>query len=196
MQRDFPLFQSHLDLAHAYWKQILQPGDWAIDATCGNGNDTLKLVEILGSALGGVIGIDLQQEAIEKTHELLSSKLSKESLGKVHLFTQSHASFPDIALKAPVRLIVYNLGYLPRGDKNLTTLTQTTLESVTRSLERIVPGGAISITCYPGHEEGAKEEIALLKMISSLSSDTWIACHHRFINREKAPSLLLIQKNR
>ena len=68
-KRHFPIFNSHLNLAHHYWERLLRPGDWAIDATCGNGNDTLKLAQILGE--GGVIGIDIQQEAINKTEALL-----------------------------------------------------------------------------------------------------------------------------
>src|SRR5262245_56974336 len=71
----FPLFQSHIDLAHSYWKRLLQDGDWAIDATCGAGFDTLKLAEF-GA---GVIGIDIQEEAIRRTEELLKSSLSAEA---------------------------------------------------------------------------------------------------------------------
>lgn len=190
MQRHFPLFHSHIDLAHQYWERILQDGDLAIDATCGNGNDTLKLAEILHKS-GTVIGMDIQEEAIARTKALLSH-LPQERLARIHLYHQSHANFPP--LRDPVRLIVYNLGYLPKGNKQFTTMTQSTMESLGKALELVMPGGAISITCYPGHDEGAKEEKAILEMIAHLSAMSWNVCHHTFLNRAASPSLILIQR--
>ncbi|MBS0604382.1 MAG: methyltransferase domain-containing protein [Verrucomicrobia bacterium] len=194
MQRQFSLFQSHLDLAHAYWERLLKPGDWAIDATCGNGQDTLKLAQILGKS-GGVIGIDIQEEAIARSRELLHSHPTADLLAGVHLFRQSHEEFPPLSSERPIRLIVYNLGYLPRGDKGITTLTETTLQSISRGLELVMPGGAISITCYPGHSEGAREERTLLEWASQLSPSNWNICLHSFPNRSASPRLLLLQKS-
>jgi hypothetical protein len=193
MQRHFSAFHSHLELAHQYWEKILQPGDWAIDATSGNGNDTLKLAQILASN-GTIIGIDIQEEAIMRTQALLKSKLTSEALTRIHLHCQSHTDFPIIASSHPIRLVVYNLGYLPKGDKSRTTLTTSTLESIHKALNLVMPGGAISIMCYPGHEEGAKEEKAIIEEVSQLSSHLWSASHHRFINRLASPSLILLQK--
>ncbi len=188
MHSHFPLFRSHLDLAHQYWEKLLQAGDWAIDATCGNGHDTLKLAEILSKRNGGVIGIDIQPEAIAKTRALLREY-------DVALYCQSHADFPPLAKEKPVRLIVYNLGYLPGGDKAFTTMTESTLASVRKASELIVPGGALSITCYPGHAEGAIEQRALLQELAEWPPEVWNICHHTFPQRPLAPSVLLIQKS-
>ncbi len=188
----FPLFQSHLDLAHKYWEDLIQSGDWAIDATCGAGNDTLKLAGFQG--IGGVIGVDIQEEAIVRTQELLGKSLPSDALSRVHLFQQSHADFPKLAKSVPVKLVVFNLGYLPKGNKQLTTMTQTTLQSVQKALELITPGGAVSITCYPGHPEGAVEQKALIEMLANLSAFIWNVCFLSFLNRKAAPSLILIQK--
>ena len=197
MFKHFPIFHSHLDLAHQYWERILQKADWAIDATCGNGNDTLKLAEILfqNAPLGGLIGIDIQEEAIHRTKDLLRSHLSEKSLAHIHLYSQSHADFPSLAFENPIRLIVYNLGYLPKGNKQLTTQTESSLKSIRQALKLVISGGAVSITCYPGHEEGAREEKAILEEVSRLSPATWNVCYHRFPNRLASPSLLLIQKS-
>src|SRR5882672_6066525 len=125
MRRQFPLFQSHIDLAHHYWKLLLNRGGWAIDATCGGGHDTLLLTELLlDKGSSGVIAIDIQEEAISRTRELLPSSF----LPHVHLFQQSHVDFPSLASTVPLKLVVYNLGYLPRGNKQLTTQTSTTLK--------------------------------------------------------------------
>lgn len=193
----FPLFQTPIDLAHHYWEALLEEGDWAIDATCGNGRDSLKLTELLlkcGSN-SGLIALDIQPIAIKNTQELLAKSLGEEKLSRVHFYCQSHASFPPLSEEKPIRLIVYNLGYLPKGDKTLTTLTTSTLESLEQAKNRIVPGGAICITCYPGHSEGALEEHALLKELSSFSPEEWNICFHQFLNRNASPSLLLLQKH-
>lgn len=181
----FPIFTSHLDLSHRLWALAAQPGDWAVDATCGNGHDTLFLALIFS----GVVGLDIQAEALKNTDKLLS-EVGLEH--KVELHQQSHETFPSIP--HPVRLIVYNLGYLPGGDKGLTTLVPTTLASIQNALDLIVPGGLVSITCYPGHAEGQREETAVLELCGALPPDQWCVTHHTWRNRTKAPSLVMIQK--
>jgi hypothetical protein len=194
MRQHFPLFQSHLDLAHHYWQRLLQNGGWAIDATCGNGKDTLKLAELLLGKQGGIIGIDIQSMAIDKASELLLAHLGQDGRDRIHLFCQSHAVFPSLANEHPIRLIVYNLGYLPRGDKQLTTIMSSTMQSVRNGLELIIPGGAISITCYPGHEEGGREERELLQELTRLDAATWNICYHTFPNRMLSASVIFVQK--
>ncbi|MCE5319058.1 MAG: class I SAM-dependent methyltransferase [Parachlamydia sp.] len=188
----YPLFRSHLDLAHTYWKKLVQPGDILIDATCGNGHDTLTLARLHPRLL---YAIDIQPTALESAHKRLDQELSSSLLSSIKFIEGSHAQFPPQITPASVKLLVYNLGYLPGGDKATTTQSSTTLESVAKALELVVPGGAISITCYPGHEEGAREEAALLSFAEQLDKQVWSCCHHRWINRKQAPSLLLLQKD-
>lgn len=183
----FPLFQSHLDKAKSYWKQIVKNGELAIDATCGNGHDTLYLAQ-LGA---NVTAIDIQQEAIDSAKALLK----REGLeNKVSFHLGCHSSFPDSIEKQSVQLVIYNLGYLPGGDKRITTLSKTTITSIKKSLELLIPGGLLSITCYPGHEEGAVEEGLLLQLCKTLDPKNFSCTHERWLNRKKSPSLLLVQK--
>jgi len=174
------IFSPHLKLAKSYWKDLLKPSDLAIDATCGNGHDTLFLAEICS-----VIGLDIQSQAIESTQSLLE-KHQKKAL----LYHMSHADIDTIPLPRPPKLIVYNLGYLPRGDKSITTMVNTTVESVEKSLTLLAPDGALSITCYPGHEEGKKEEEILEKWIAKLDLDKWSVAHHKW--KDRSPSLIWI----
>ena len=177
--------QSHLELAHSYWEKGFQKGSWAIDATCGNGHDA----RFLAKMCEGIIVLDIQKKALENTRFLLGD------FSHVHFFCQSHERFPDLAYEKPISLIVYNLGYLPGGNKEVTTLTSTTLKSLQRAMDIVLPGGMISLTCYPGHPEGAREEKALLSFTKGLDPRIWSVCYHQWINRNKAPSLLLLQKN-
>lgn len=192
----YSLFQSHLDLAHNYWKQLVSPGDTVVDATCGNGHDALLLAQLaLKEPLGSVWLLDIQSTALEKSRQLLEKSLSAEAMKQIEFVVGSHASFPASLTKGSVKLVVYNLGYLPGGDKSLTTCVETTLASVKEAALLIQEGGALSITCYPGHPEGAREEQALVEMVSEWDPRSWSVCHHRWCNRNKAPSLLLLQKS-
>lgn len=195
MRSSFSLFQSHLDLAHSYWSQIVQIGDTVIDATCGNGHDTLKLCQLaLSIDKGKVYALDIQAQAIHSTSHYLQTHLSPEQKRGVEFHQRCHSTFPDDIQPGSIKLIVYNLGYLPGGDKAQTTQRETTLQSLHQAQELLKPGGLISLTCYPGHAEGAKEQEFLLNYAASLSPYRWSCCHHCWLNRKQAPSLLIIQK--
>lgn len=196
MQRStFSLFQSHLDFSHHLWGQIVQKGDIVIDATCGNGHDSLELASLaLTNDSGQLIGYDIQKQAIEQTWQRLKSHLSAEQQARVTLYQESHASFSKELHAESVRLIVYNLGYLPGGDKNVTTRVTSTIDSLDQAAKLIMPRGAISVTCYPGHPEGAKEQEALLGHVQAWSPFEWSCSHHIWLNRRQAPSLLILQR--
>lgn len=171
------------------WRQHLEPGDVAIDATCGNGHDTLALAKrILPS--GKLYALDIQKSALGAAKKLVEETLGKQD--NIVYLLQDHETLPGE--EEGVKLIVYNLGYLPGGDKSITTKTEITLKSVGAALKKLQPGGIVCITCYPGHEEGAIEQEALLEFCKTLDPKAFSITHHQWINREKAPSLLLIQK--
>src|SRR6187431_2515922 len=106
----------HLELAKRHWERHLRPSDTAIDATCGNGQDALFLAKLPLSAL---FALDIQRSALGKTQKLLAEHLTPEELQRVHLCHMPHDDLRKIALPAPPRLVVYNLGYLPGGDKTI-----------------------------------------------------------------------------
>jgi len=155
----------HLELSKKFWTRHLSQGDWAIDATCGNGHDTLFLASQEGIS---VVSLDIQKEALQNTTLLLEKNLSPEAQKRVSLLEQSHATLP-LTPKAP-KLIIYNLGYLPRGDKTITTKTETTLESLRSALKILPKDGAISILCYPGHAEGLIEQEAIILFLDSIQN--------------------------
>jgi hypothetical protein len=194
-QKNFPIFSSHIDLAHRFWEQLLQPGDHAIDSTCGNGKDSLKLAQlILKNDAGFLLGMDIQQEALNTTQNLLKRHLEPSLLQNVRLVLQSHDTFPEIVYSKEIKLIVYNLGYLPGGNKSLTTQLETTIKSLQQALSLICKGGAISVTCYPGHPEGARELAELLSFAALLPCTEWTVSSHRTLNRTLSPELLLFQR--
>lgn len=188
----FCCLQSHLKMAHAYWEAIIKPQDVVIDATAGNGHDTLFMAKLAKE--GCVYAFDIQVEALEKTRIRLKNNLSEQQFLRIKLIQGCHSQFPEEIRPKSVKLIAYNLGYLPGGNKNNTTLTKTTLKSIENGLALIQVQGVISITCYPGHPEGKIEESAILDFASQLDRSQWNCSHHRWINRKNSPSLLFISR--
>lgn len=184
----------HLKLAHHYWETLITSDNLVIDATCGNGLDTLTLAKLSLGKGGSLYAIDIQSNALEATKNLLKENLAEDSFKSMKFVEGCHSVFPSEIQKLTVKLIVYNLGYLPKGDKSLTTRTETTIKSILNAKELICTQGAISIMCYPGHPEGEKEEKALLDLISTWNSHEWDCCYHQWINRPKSPSLLFLKK--
>ncbi len=174
----------HLSLAKTYWRAHLSPYDFAIDMTCGNGHDTQFLSSLLPEGL--VFSVDIQEKALTKAQELLREN------SRVQFFHQSHSA--PLPIASPPRLIIYNLGYLPGGDKSITTKTETTLKSLEMARLLLESGGALSITCYPGHAEGGKEETEVIAWAKRLDPSKWRVCFHQWINRNFSPSLLWIVK--
>ena len=179
----------HLDAAHALWQKILHENDTAIDATAGNGHDTLILSRIIKT--GKLYAIDIQQEALKKTKEKIEQ--ANPGYDQIVYINASHAHFPSSIPLHSVRLIVYNLGYLPGGDKSLTTETQSTLESLENALDLLMPSGAISLMLYPGHEEGEREAKAVIAFAKDLSKIKYEVTHHTHPDNPKSPSLLWIK---
>jgi hypothetical protein len=175
-------FSPHLHLAQSLWQDHLAPSDLAIDATCGNGNDTLFLAGICT-----VVGMDIQPMALQNTEMLLMRNQKRAILHRL-----SHAEIDQLPLPHAPKLIVYNLGYLPKGDKSITTMSETTLESVKKGLNLLASGGALSITCYPGHDEGQKEAAMLVEWAAHLDAEKWAVLHHKWLNRPRSPSLIWI----
>lgn len=191
MRSKFSLFQTHLEFSKFFLEQKIQPTSIAIDATCGNGFDTLFLCERI--ALGKIYSIDIQEEAILK-----AKKKVLETLGEIpsnlFFFNQSHEEFPAEIPTGSVDLILYNLGYLPGSDKKVKTYFESTLSSVKAALKLLAKGGLLSITCYSGHLEGEIEESGLKSFLKGLLPEEFCYTHVFFANRTKAPSLILIQK--
>lgn len=171
----------HIQAAHDRWRAHLCEADTAIDMTAGNGHDTLALAELLPH--GYVIALDVQPEAVQAT-KLRTAPYA----ARVRVLEASHAELETLCLPK-AHLIVYNLGYLPGGNKRLTTRRETTLSSLAQALKLLHTGGALSIMCYPGHDEGQREEEAVVAWARSLKGHGEF---HQWWSRPRAPSWLWV----
>ncbi|XP_058758465.1 tRNA (mnm(5)s(2)U34)-methyltransferase, chloroplastic-like isoform X2 [Vicia villosa] len=144
------------DVAHMVWKHVVQKGDTVIDATCGNGFDTLELLNLVAddSNNGYVYALDIQKDALAKTSLLLDESLNSYQK-HVKLFNICHSKMEEVVQRnSSVRLVAFNLGYLPGGDKEIITRSETTLQALEAAERVVIPGGLISIVVYVGHPGG------------------------------------------
>ena len=138
-----------------YWareliERAMFPGAHAVDATMGNGHDTKWLCELAGET-GTVYAFDVQAQAVENTRARLAEA---GLLSRARLFHAGHERMAEF-VDHPSDAIVFNLGWLPGGEKTVTTLTDTTIAAVSAATELLAPGGLMTICIYPGHAEGA-----------------------------------------
>jgi len=170
------------ELAHNIIKLHYNSCNIAVDATLGNGYDT----DFLASFFNKVFSFDIQKSSTD-------NYLSK-SRDNVVVINDSHVNL-ELYIKEKIDVIVYNLGYLPGSSKEVTTKCNSTLTSIKIALKLLVPGGMLLAVMYPGHREGKKESEAILEFAGNLSKKEFGVMLHTFINREKAPQLVIIEKS-
>ena len=142
--------------AHDLIRSVVKPGDVVIDATAGNGHDTLFLTQLVGEE-GRVHVFDVQYEALLSTRERLTSE---KVTTPVSYHLASHAGLGRLVPSASA--VMFNLGYLPGTDQVTITKADSTVEALQQASEILVPGGVISCICYPGHSGGLEEAEAVL----------------------------------
>jgi tRNA1(Val) A37 N6-methylase TrmN6 len=171
-------------LMHDFLKDLIKKDMVCIDATCGNGHDTL----FLSQHCKFVYAYDIQEQAIKNTKR----RLLEFKKNNVEYLNKSHDTFNDI--KTNVDIIVYNLGYLPRSDKTIKTTSKTTIESVKNGLIKLNKHGILALLIYRGHQEGKLEYNDLMNLFSTFSKNDY---HIKVVNTYldfEAPVLLLCQK--
>ena len=182
------LITKNSEIARVFWDKYTDENSVAIDATCGNGNDTLYLCQ----RVKRVYGFDIQQVAIDNTAALLK----ENSITNYELICDDHRNV-DRYIQEEIDLAVYNLGYLPRGDKHITTKADSTLESLEKVLELVKVNGLISITIYWGHEEGRKERERVVDFLRNLDSQRYHVLYLQMINQSRnAPELMLVTRKK
>lgn len=180
--------ENALTFSHSLMKKYLQEGDTALDATVGNGHDTVFLAQLVGPQ-GQLYGFDIQQRAIENTQK----KLQEENLAdRVDLFHAGHENLDhylpaDLSLQAAI----FNLGYLPQADKSIITQGPTTIQALSLILERLAVHGLVVLVVYYGHEGGREEKELLEAFLRQLDQKVFQVLKYQFINQKNQPPFVL-----
>ena len=160
----------------------------AIDATCGNGHDIQFLAEL---GFSKVMGFDIQNIAIQACRERIKSA----DLKNVELILDGHQSL-ERYIRTPVDCVMFNFGYLPNGDKSLTTTTDTSIAALTAATKLLNQEGLISLMCYPGHPSGKSETQAIKHWFSTLNHQWSVETHLAVSPKPSAPILFTLTRQK
>ncbi|HZK18355.1 MAG TPA: class I SAM-dependent methyltransferase [Clostridia bacterium] len=180
---------SMVGLACMHIKSVIREGSTVCDATCGNGYDTAFMATLVGK--GKVYSFDIQREALEATKALLARN---GLTGNVKLIHDGHENM-DKHINEPIQAVMFNLGYLPGGNHEITSKKGTTLKALDYALNILAVGGRASIVAYTGHPGGLEERDAVNEYVSNLEPSVYTVISTRLLNRSRpAPELFLVQK--
>ncbi len=182
-----------LQYAHTLLDKSVNKGETVIDATCGNGHDTLFLSKLVGEE-GHVLAFDIQQQAITNTKK----RLEQNKRTNVSLIHDSHAhieKYIQLEKHGPIGGAIFNLGYLPRSDKTVITKGDTTVQAMKAILKVLKKDGLIVAVIYHGHEGGEEEKNEVLQFTSALDQKEYKVIKYGFINQKNNPPFIVaIQK--
>ncbi|MFZ5633663.1 MAG: tRNA (mnm(5)s(2)U34)-methyltransferase [Bacillota bacterium] len=155
---------SAVEWARVFIRPALKQGARAVDATAGNGRDTLFMAANVGPR-GHVYALDIQDEALLNTKKRLAGA---GLLERVSIFRRGHQDM-DQLVKEQVDAVMFNLGYLPGSDRSVTTRPETTREGIKAALNLLKPGGRLSVVVYTGHPGAGAEAEAVAGLLAGLS---------------------------
>lgn len=174
-----------IPFAHNKLKEIITQDDYVIDGTCGNGYDTLFLARLARK----VYAFDVQDLAIENTGE----RIKRNKLYNVKLIKDSHSNL-DQYVEENVKAAMFNLGFLPGSDKRVVTKSDSTIEAIKKTQDKLVPGGMIVLTVYTGKFGGEEESNELLQYVRGLDHEHYNVIKYSYYNKSKAPYIIIIEK--
>lgn len=184
-----------LPFAKILLQKAVKPGDIVVDATVGNGHDTVFLAELIGKT-GKVYGFDVQEQAIQATKERL---VQSGLLERVTLFHKGHEGISSSISQAHHGLItggIFNLGYLPGSDKTIITRPETTVAAIEQLLTIMAPEGIIVLVVYHGHEGGAQERDSLLHYCRQIDQNFAHVLQYQYINQQNNPPFIIAIEKR
>lgn len=190
-RESFTALPTAVQWSHLILSPRLRKGDVVVDATAGNGHDTLFLAEHVLPG-GQVFAFDVQAEAVAQTRERTSH------LDGVSVFHAGHERMAELLppeMRGRLRAVMFNLGYLPGGDKSVITCVETTLSALQQALDWLAEDGVLTVVVYPGHEGGRDEGNAVERWMSALPSGLFEAQRLGFLNfRPTTPFCLAVRR--
>lgn len=179
-----------LPYARVLLNKVIDEKSIVIDATCGNGNDTLYLANLVTN--GHVYAFDIQDQAINNT----KNKLKENNINNVTVIKDSHANVKNYIDKNEVSAAIFNLGYLPGSDKTITTTATSTIEAINNISNILTKEGIIVLVVYSGHESGKVESNELLDYVYNLEQKKYHVLKYEFVNQKNNPPYIIAIEKR
>jgi 16S rRNA C1402 N4-methylase RsmH len=184
-----------LPFARTLLRTFCQPGDLVIDATCGNGNDTLFLSRLVGKD-GHVFAFDIQEQAIQNSKQRLFDQHADKNVTFYHASHDNMLELLPDHLTSKVSAAVFNLGYLPGSDKTITTSGDSTIGAIEQLLQLLKTEGVIVLVIYHGHEEGKREKETVMDYVKNLDQKKVHVLQYEFINQKNNPPFVVAIEKR
>ena len=179
-----------LNLVKEAIKPALQKAQVVVDATAGNGHDTLFLAEHAADE-AKIYAFDIQDTALSNTRALTA-----EYAGRINYVLASHDKIAEL-VPEPIDVAMFNLGYLPGEEHCVTTKTESTMTAVRQVLDKLTCNGVCVIVAYPGHEAGAQEAASLEEFFAVLPRKNYTVGCYRLLNHARtAPYAYVVEKVR
>lgn len=170
---------------HEVIRSQAKRGGLYIDATMGNGNDTLMLCELAGN-IGAVYAFDIQPQALKATKNLLEKN---HVAAKCQLILDGHENMDNYLQQETADVVCFNFGYLPGGDHSIATQADTSLVAIQKGLQLLKPGGMMSLCVYSGGDTGFEEKDCVLSYLKTLPAKEYTVIVNQYFNRENNPPM-------
>lgn len=166
--------------SHQILTALTSSNDIIIDATLGNGFDSL----FLSKKVAKVYAFDIQKEAVNKAKETLNN------IDNVTVILDSHINYQKYVSNYDG--VIFNLGYLPGGNKEITTTAKSTIKALNLMINDQF-ARFILLVVYPGHNEGMIESIEISKYLQIINTYE-VNKYYLSDDTTKAYLILLIKK--
>lgn len=177
-----------IQLMHLAILPVLAKADVAVDATAGNGYDTLFIAQNTPSS-AQIYAFDVQSEALANTKERTA-----EYANRIHYLFCSHENIKE-KVPGKIDVCLFNLGYLPGFSHETATRTESTRAAVESALAKLSLNGVCVLVVYPGHPEGKREADMLQDMLKNLPQREFTAgCYRLSSHKQTAPYAYLIER--
>ena len=177
-----------LELHKYFILNHLREGDVAVDFTMGNGHDTEFLSKTVGTT-GRVYAFDIQRQALDSTAKRLAETGCPQNYT---LILDSHANVKKY-VKEPFKAGMFNLGWLPGGDKSVTTLRESTMPAIEAALDLMDRDAILNVAVYPGHAEGDAEGKMICEYLAGISRHKVCATRVDILNSPTSPYFIVIE---
>lgn len=172
-------------LAHSFFAEHLKERKLVVDATVGHGFDTMFLCESVGKE-GKVIGFDIQEMALNSAKERLENA---GFLERVELIYDSHTNMEHYIQKETVDGMMFNFGYLPKGDHNICTKPDTSVKAIELGLSLLKKGGIMTLCIYHGKDTGYEERDTILSYLETIPHREYTVLVTNLYNRPNDPPI-------
>lgn len=176
------IINNPVKLSHYLIENRVENNIRACDMTAGNGKDSKFILDNKNPKI--LYAFDIQKLSQERCKKLIGQRKNFKFILDDHKNIEKY-------IEEKIDLFIYNLGFLPKGDKSITTNYKSVIESLKSCLNLLNENGLILITFYPGHEEGKNEEKYVGEFLKNLDQKTFQVIKYNFYNQINNPPFLI-----